>query len=361
MQQPSQTSPPDHKPWWRQEKQLNRISIILTIFACVILIASVTALFIPGLKPETGTTNPTQTIVPTPTPSPTPIPFDPNVNAVLPTSRVIAFYGIPGASAAGPAFELSETMLQQLKDQGAAFEQIDPEHPVKLGIDLVASIPDPFPGPTGNYSHRLDEATIQAYVDFCEQNDLLLFLDLNFGQAPVMEEFDYFRPYLEQYDFVHLAIDPEWMFPRRDGIPGTHLSNVRASDINPMLEAVAEIPMEHKVPRKMVIFHQYRPNGDEMENPFDPGHAEIADKRNLLNDPRMDLVIHVDSVGGYPGDIEDKQMQYEDWVKDDMEKYDNFQYGGFKIFYDIESRTRIMTPEEILAMDPPPMVITYGN
>ena len=301
-------------------------------------------------------------VVTTPTrmPTPTPTPFDPSMGAVLPTHRVVAFYAVPYAEATGPAYQLTSSMLGHLQVQGAAYQQLDPRHPVQLGIDLVASIPDNYPGPGRTYSHHLDLATIQSYIDFCQQNDLILFLDLDIGQAPIESEVNFFLPFLERYTFVHMAIDPEWMFPRRDGIPGINLSNVRASDLNPIIETLAELPMKYHVPRKILLIHQYRPDGDNLANPYDAGQAEIANKRKLLYDPRVDVVIHVDSVGGYAGDRADKTWQYNTWVGQDMKKYHNFRYGGFKLFYHIESKT-LMTPQEVLALKPPPMVVTYGN
>src|SRR5258706_142649 len=245
----------------------------------------------------------------------TPIPTEEVKRGLLPSTRraffasysisehpthSIARYHLPGH----PSSELTDTMLAALRDQGADYEQLDPRHPVQLGIDLVVSVPDAFPGPQNSYSHHVDAGTIQSYIDFCSKNDLLLFLDLNFGLSPIMDEVHFFLPYLEKYAFVHMAIDPEWMFPRRNGIPGVNLSNVRAADLNPIIEAIAAIPMQYHVPRKILVIHQYRPDGDGLKDPYDPGQAEIADKRNLLFDPRVDVVIHVDSVGGYPGDIQ---------------------------------------------------------
>ena len=73
-----------------------------------------------------------------------------------------------------------------------AYEQLDPAHPVQLGIDRVVSVPDASPGPNGTYSHHVDAATIQSYLDFCRKSGLHLFLDLVFGQAPIMEEVNFF-------------------------------------------------------------------------------------------------------------------------------------------------------------------------
>lgn len=338
------------------------ITSLLLILSVIIIVTSVlmvrSKLLGDGLISSAPTPRPTATSAPTPTPTPI---FDPNVGAILPSHRIVAFYAVPGAEPTGPAFELTEAMYNQLAQQSNVYQTLDPAHPVLSGIDLVISVPDSFPGPNGYYSHHVDADTIQAYVDFCKNHNLLLFLDLNIGRAPVMEEVNFFLPYLEKYTFVHMAIDPEWMFPRHDGIPGINLSNVRAADLNPVIQALAEIPMKYHVPRKVLIIHQYRPSGDGTANPYDAGQAEIADKHNLMLDTRVDVVIHVDSVGGYVGDRADKIQQYTDWVKGDMQKYANFQYGGFKLFYHIESKTRLMTPQEVLTLDPAPLVVTYGN
>jgi hypothetical protein len=286
--------------------------------------------------------------------------FDPGENAVLPHRRVVAFYGIPGAPQTGPAHVLDDSVLERLREQGAEYERLDPAHPVALGIDLVASVPDSFPGDDGLYRHRVDTATLERYVEFCRANNLLLFLDLSFGWSPPLKELEYFMPYLT-LPFVHLAIDPEWMFPRHDGVPGINLSNARADDLNPLITAMGDLAVQHRIPRKIVILHQFRPTGDGLTNPRDPGAAEIADKGNIVNDSRVDVVWHVDSVGGWPGDIQEKTRQYGSWVRKDMARFRNFQYGGFKIFYQIESKSRLMTPAEVMKLKPPPMVVTYGN
>ncbi|WP_238011174.1 hypothetical protein KZZ52_22240 [Dactylosporangium sp. AC04546] len=304
--------------------------------------------------------NPAPQATPTAAPEPARPAFSPDAGAPLPTNRIVAFYAVPGAAATGPAYELSAAMLARLRNQAAEYQRLDPAHPVVAGIDLVVSVPDRSAGPDGDYSHHVDAATIDRYVQFCRAHDLVLFLDLNFGQTDPMTELNFFRPYLE-LPFVHVAVDPEWMFPRRDGVPGKNLANVRAADLNPLIDAVAAMPEEYQVPRKMFLIHQYRPDGDDLADPYDPGKALIADKGNLRNDTRVDVIVHVDSVGGWPGDIELKTQQYNLWVAQGMQRHQNFRYGGFKIFYQLESKYKLMTPEQVMALQPPPMVITYGN
>ena len=345
-----------------QVSHRRRWQFIFVLLLSIVLIGIVSTIILAPIL-NIGFVTPNQTlagraVASSPTPTPT---FDPDQGAVLPTHRVVAFYAVPFAEPTGPAYEPTDSMLAALKQQGTEYEQLDPAHPVQLGIDLVVSVPDSYPGPQGTYSHHVDAGTMQSYIDFCSKNNILLFLDLNFGQAPIMKEVTFFLPYLAKYAFVHMAIDPEWMFPRRDGIPGVNLSNVRAADLNPIIEALAAIPMQNHVPRKILIIHQYRPDGDGLKNPYDAGQAEIANKGKLLFDPRVDVVIHVDSVGGYSGDIQDKKFQYKEWVQQDMRKYHNFLYGGFKLFYQHEAKVRLMTPKEVISLKPAPMVVTYGN
>ncbi len=206
----------------RVSRHSRRLLVIVFLLSMSLIIIVSSTLIVPALKIRpvvpVPTLPPRAVATSTPTPIPTPV-FDPGLGAVLPTHRVVAFYAVPYAEPTGPAYEPTDTMLAALRQQGAAYEQLDPGHPVQLGIDLVVSVPDAFPGPQNSYSHHVDAGTIQSYIDFCSKNDLLLFLDLDFGQSPIMNEVNFFLPYLEKYAFVHMAIDPEWMFPRRNGIP----------------------------------------------------------------------------------------------------------------------------------------------
>src|SRR5947209_2813823 len=142
------------------------LAIVLLLSMSLLIIVSAT-IIVPVLKTRRVVPIPTLTprAVATSTPTPTPI-FDPGQGAVLPTHRVVAFYAVPFSEPTGPGYEPTDTMLAALRQQGAAYEQLDPEHPVQLGIDLVVSVPGAFPGPQNSYSHHVDAGTIQSYIDF---------------------------------------------------------------------------------------------------------------------------------------------------------------------------------------------------
>jgi len=335
--------PPKNPSEHPQVKSNGMALTIATAFALIAILSSIVVfssvvvdspLFASNAIRSTST--PTVTLTPTPT-------FDPAMNAALPNNRIIAFYGIPGAPAGGPAYTVDANMLASLKKQGDAYAAADPTTPVKLGIDLVADVADGFPGPQGLYSHELDPSLINTYVQFCQQNNLLLFLDLQFGRSPAKDEFNAFLPYLQKYSFVHLAIDPEWAFPRYSGLPGYNVGSMDASDINYMITQMALIPNQFHIPRKIFVIHEFR-------------DIVIGHKSLIVTNPLVSIVLHVDSVGNYGGGTVDKIAQYDQWVRQEL-----IQYGGFKLFYNLESPFHLMTPQEVLAMKPAPLVITYGN
>ena len=166
---------PPTKPPRRPRRSLFFALLLTGILLTVLLIGTLAMVSYPMFSQLFGSNKAQSLVTPTRVVTPTPTPFDPSVGAILPSHRIVAFYGIPNAEPPGPAYELTTDMLNNLQAQGAAYQQLDPSLPVQLGIDLVASVADGFPGPNGYYSHDLDPDTIQAYIDFCQKNNLILF------------------------------------------------------------------------------------------------------------------------------------------------------------------------------------------
>jgi hypothetical protein len=141
---------------------------LIAIVCAIIIVPALKLRSVAPIKTLARRAAATSTPIPTPT-------FDPSLGAVLPTHRVVAFYAMPYAEPTDQAYEPTDAMLTALRKQGAAYEQLDLEHPVQLGIDLVVSVPDAYPGPQRSYSHHVDAATIQSYIDFCRKNNLFGF------------------------------------------------------------------------------------------------------------------------------------------------------------------------------------------
>ncbi len=280
-------------------------------------------------------------------------PFDPAVGAPLPNYRIVTAYGIVnGTEFNGPASTLDylDKFLPQLKELGKQYEAADPTHPVKLGIDLVINVIQPcwaFPKYCASWA---DDATIQAYVDYCQKHDLLLFFDLQLAVQPVPDAVNYILPYLSKYPFVQLALDTEFHFPNTpDGYAQAAgypccTGSVYANDINWTIDKLAQISYQNRLPRKVLLVHEFT-------------EVAVPDKEKIKIDPNVSLVIQADGFGS----ASDKLFKYGLFLQQT-----NMQYGGYKVFLDYTADypgtahdIPVQTPDEVMQIFPQPLFISY--
>jgi hypothetical protein len=282
---------------------------------------------------------------------PTATPFDPSVGAPLPDNRIVAAYGIVGGiEPNGPAstLDLLTSFLPQLQQLGDQYASLDPIHPVKLGIDLVVNVIQPcsdFPQWCASFA---DDATIQAYVDFCQQHNLLLFFDLQLGTEPVPDAVtNHLMPYLEKYPFTELALDTEFHFPNTPdgyamaaGYPCC-LGWMDASEINWAITELAQIAQQQQLPRKVLVVHQWDPR-------------VIHGKDQIQFNPDVSVVLQSDGWGG----LDNKLGDYQVFVQQHL-----LEYGGYKLFmpHDGDSQFDIplQSPQDVMQLFPQPLFISY--
>lgn len=281
----------------------------------------------------------------------TPIPFDPSAGAPLPGSRIVAAYGIAGgveANGFASTLDMLNGFLPQLQQLGRQYAALDPTHPVQLGIDLVVSTIQPcgaFPRWCSSFA---DPATLQAYVDFCQQHHLLLFFDLQLGTEPVSDAVtNHLLGYLEQYPFTEVALDTEFHFPNTPagyamaaGYPCC-LGWVEASEVNWLIGELAQISQQHHLPRKVLVVHQWSP-------------AVIHGKDQIPLNPQVSLVLQSDGWGG----VENKLGDYQVFVQQHL-----LEYGGYKLFLphagDPQVDTPLQAPQDVMQLFPQPLFISY--
>ena len=292
--------------------------------------------------------------VPTATATQTPVPFDPGTDAPLPNNRLILDYGIylSQIDHNGPASIYPFTFLPHLQELGKEYTAADPKHPAMLGLDLVVNVADSCQdGVVTLCDHDIQPNQLQAYIDYCQQNNLLLFLDFQFGRANVRDVVTHYLPYLTRYPFVELAIDMEFHFYSSSyGIPSYDVGNVTGEDINWVINQLAAIPVAYHVPRKALILHQFRDGTFIHESVVKPS-------------PLVSVVIHTDGFGP-PSEKIDGYTKY---VTDSPISPI---YGGFKLFTNYASCPMTSpgcswdlpqwTPTDIVTkLNPAPLIISY--
>lgn len=255
--------------------------------------------------------------------------------ALLPTYRILSYYGFPTNELMGILGEFSkEDLLPILQDQAAAYEAVDPSRPVKLAYEVIASVAQRDAGADGNYLEYTDPGWIQEYVDFTAANDLLLILDMQYGRNSTEQEIDAVEQYL-LYPHVHLALDPEFHVVEGE-VPGEDLGQIDAADVNYALERLGQISIDNGLPPKILIVHQFN-------------LYSITNKEQIDDDVEgAQFVLEVDGWG----DPEMKRGTY-DVVAGEVP----FDFYGFKLWY--QQDVPLMTPEEVLSLVPAPDIVIY--
>jgi hypothetical protein len=258
----------------------------------------------------------------------------PTEGALLPGYRIVAFYGHPHDANMGIVGEHEmEELASLLRDEAANYAAADPSRPVIPAFELIATVAQRVPGADGTYILDTDHETLTSYIDYAEQNGMLVILDLQVGRGTVANEIEKVRDLLARPN-VHLAIDPE--FAVKEGqIPGDYIGSVPAESIVYAQQALSDIATSNGIPPKMLIVHQFR---EDM----------IEGKDRLAPMPGVQLVIDADGFGA----PELKTGVYNFLVRDEP-----VEFAGIKLFY--KQDMPLMTPQEILALVPPPDVVIY--
>jgi hypothetical protein len=279
---------------------------------------------------------PLQSFVPpqaTPTPAPTPTPMPPpEPTPVLATRRLVTYYGNPLADVLGVLGEAPvPRMLDRLRQQSLAYEADG--RPVQPALHLIATVAQAAAGDDGMYRYRMPAETIEEWSTLAEQNGMLLILDVQVGRSSVEEEVEVLRPFLTR-SHVHLALDPEFaMSPTTQ--PGRQIGSMDAVHINWAIRFLADIALTHRFENRVLIVHRFTDN-------------MVPNLDDIELDPRVDLAVTMDGFGSPSLKI----SQYNRYVAEDP-----IAYAGIKLFY--KHDRPLMSPTDVLALDPTPDVVIY--
>jgi hypothetical protein len=246
-----------------------------------------------------------------PVKGPAPLP-----GSILPSKRIIAFYGNPKSTRMGILGATEpEDMLRKLDAEVAAWNRIDPAHPVQPALHLIVLVADGVPGTSGKYRTRHDSAMIEKVYGWAKSRKAIMFVDLQVGQSNLQYELPWIEKFLIRPD-VHLGIDPEFSM-KNGGIPGRKIGTYDAADINYASRFLANLVDKYKLPPKILVVHRFTPKG-------------VTNYKNIKLDPRVQIVMHMDGFGApwlkrdtYYRDIKKEPVQFTGWKQFTKLKNDN--------------------------------------
>lgn len=261
--------------------------------------------------------------------------------SLLPSHRIIAFYGNPVARKMGVLGEYPvDEMLAKLDTTVDEWQRADPITPALPALQLIAVTAQPLPGRDRMYRLRMDTSLIEKVYGWAQRKHGLLFLDVQLGHSTMQQELPRLLPFLSRPD-VHLAIDPEFsMHHSKEGVvPGKKFGQVDATDVNWACEQLRQLVVEKHLPPKVLIIHRFR---TEM----------VSNAKRIHLDPHVQIVMDMDGFGPPWQKFE----SYRDYI--DAEPVE---FTGFKLFFhnDAQGRRPLLTPLEVLGLQPRPLYIQY--
>lgn len=268
-----------------------------------------------------------------PVPGPEPLP-----GSILPARRIVAYYGNPLSRRMGILGELApDSMLARLDAEVRAWEAADSTTPVQPALHLIAVVAQAHPGADGKYRLRMGEAHIERVAEWAERRNALVFLDLQIGLSTLQQELPRLARFLRRPNF-HLGLDPEFAM-RNGAAPGTRVGRLEARDVNYATQFLAGLVEADSLPPKVLVLHRFT-------------RPMLANSERITLDPRVQVVVHMDGWGSPAA----KRATYRAYIWSEP-----VQFTGFKIFYRNDRRrgSRLMTPAEILRLNPKPVYIQY--
>jgi len=269
-----------------------------------------------------------------PVKTPPPLP-----GSILPGKRIVAYYGNPLSKRMGALGEYpKDEMLRRLKGEAAKWQAADPSLPVQPALHLIAVVAQAEPGKAGKYRMVMPDKVINEVYGWAKEANAILFIDIQTGHSDIRTILPRFEWLLQNPD-VHLGMDPEFNMIKSGKKPGTKIGTYDAADINYAAGYLQELVKKYKLPPKVFVVHRFTRN-----------MVTNADK--IVVRPEVQIVMNMDGWGA-------------PWLKRDS--YRDYivahpvEYTGFKLFYhnDTKKGDALMTPQEVLKLNPKPLYIQY--
>jgi hypothetical protein len=250
---------------------------------------------------------------------------------------LVALYGNPLTTALGAlgeqeAAEASIRVKQMAADFSAA------EVPVMPVFEIIASVAAGGPGGDGDYSNEMPADVLQPWIDQAAQDGVYVVLDLQSGR-------DSFLNQVKEYEWallnphVGVALDPEWRL-KPDEVHLQQVGRVDASEVNEVIDWVAELVRDNNLPQKAFIIHQFREFMIENRN-------EVLKTR-----PEIQLILQMDGQGPVPAKYDTWNFLTNGWENHPWR-------WGWKNFYDEDTPGGGLTPAEFFQLVPEAVFVSF--
>jgi hypothetical protein len=251
---------------------------------------------------------------------------------LLPTYRLVAYYGAAGGPGLGVLGRGSpDQAAAAIEKQAAAYARFGRR--VQPVMELITTTAQPAPGPDGTYSRQSDPSVVRSYLAAARRHRMLLILDFQPGRGTFLPQVKRYAEFINEPD-VGVALDPEWrMGPGQ--VPARVIGSARAAEINGVSAYLSALTTQRQLPQKAFVVHQFT-------------REMLPDRAKIIARPGLATIFHADGFGTQAL----KRGVYQHLALPGPP----FRIG-FKLFY--KADTQMMTPAQAMALRPQPDLITY--
>ncbi len=279
-----------------------------------------------------ATTSAASSSVPPPPPPPPPPPQLPlGGRTILPTYRVVAYYGGPDGPGLGVLGaddpDAIAARIEQTATQYAGFGR-----PVQPAMELIATVASPCASDP-LCTHAIPDEDIQRYLDAAHRHHMLLVLDFQPGRGEFLPQVQADEKYLLDPS-VSVALDPEWkLLPGQQ--PMQVIGSSSAASINAVSTYLSGLVQRANLPDKLLVVHEFRT-------------AMLPDRGSIVAGPGLEPVVHADGFGS-------QAAKLGTWTA--LAIPNPPFHAGFKLF--LTQDIDMMTPAQVMTLQPQPELITY--
>ena len=263
----------------------------------------------------------------------------PNVGAILPFKRIVAYYGNFYSKGMGALGKYpTDQMLAMLGAEVKRWEAADPTTPVLPAIQYIAVVAQMNAGKEGKYILRMPDDQIEHTLDLANRVHGIVILDVQVGMSTLQHELPQLEKYLAMPQ-VHLAIDPEFSMKFGDP-PGTVIGTFDAADVNYAADYLAKLVNDNKLPPKILVVHRFT-------------QKMVTNYTQIRPLPEVEILMDMDGWGSKAK----KNGTYTQVIAPEP-----VQFTGIKLFYKNDLKppsSGLLTTGEILKLTPAPIYIQY--
>lgn len=263
----------------------------------------------------------------------------PDVGALLPFKRIVAYYGNFYSKGMGILGEYpADQVLAQLASTTAMWAAADPKTPVLPAIQYIAVVAQGSAGKEGKYILRMPDDQIDHALTMANQAHGILILDVQVGLSTLQHELPMLEKYLKMPQ-VHLAIDPEFSM-KYGNPPGTVIGTFDAADVNYAAQYLAGLVNTYHLPPKVLVVHRFT-------------QSMVTNYKQIQPLPEVQIVMDMDGWGSQAK----KKGTYRRVIYSEP-----VQFTGVKLFYKNDIKppsTGMLTTDEVLKLMPTPIYIQY--